>query len=221
MTTAAPPSEATSDELALALEAQEIAAALREGRPVSDARFDALYPKSHRRRSSVHWTPMEVALRASAMLAASPGGRILDVGSGSGKMCMIGALVSGAHWTGVEQDSAMVRVAARVARSLSIAERTSFVHADGLGLDWSPFGGIYLYNPFSEAALKTRPVDPSPRQAAFIHAVVAVEHKLAALQVGARVVTLHGFGGDLPPEFELAESVPMHKDELALWVRTH
>lgn len=197
-----------------------IAAALRGRGPVTDAAFDALYPTSHRRRSSVHWTPIAVALRASAMLAPAPGGRILDVGAGGGKMCIVGALTSGAHWVGVEQERAMVRVAERVARGLGVAAQTTFLHADALGLDWAPYGGIYLYNPFSEAALKTKPADPSPRQAAFITSVVAVEHKLTTLAIGARVVTLHGFGGDLPPAFELVESVPMHKDELALWIRT-
>jgi len=196
-----------------------IATALRQGMPVSDETFDALYPAPQQRRSLVHWTPIEVALRASAMLAAAPGGRILDVGSGTGKMCIIGALTSGAYWAGVEQDVAMVRVAQRVARSLEVEAQTGFVHANGLRLDWSSFGGLYLYNPFSEAVFDATEEDRMRREDAYIDAILEVEEKLATLQIDARVVTLHGFGGDMPAGFELAESVPIHDDELCLWIR--
>jgi SAM-dependent methyltransferase len=196
-----------------------ISLALRERTPISDEAFDGLYPRSQRQRSLVHWTPIQVALRASEMLGPSPGGRILDVGSGAGKMCIVGALTSGAHWTGVELDGEMVRAATRVARYLDADAQTSFLHADGLDLDWRPFGGIYLFNPFSEAVFRSGPEDPVLRQATYIHAVIEVEQKLETLQAGARVVTLHGFGGEMPRGFELVESVPMHEDCLCLWVR--
>ena len=196
-----------------------ISLALREGTPISDEAFDGLYPRSQRLRSHVHWTPIEVALRVSEMLAPSPGGRILDVGSGAGKMCIVGALTSGAHWTGVELSGEMVRAATTVARYLDAGAQTTFLHTDGLDLDWRPFGGIYLYNPFSEAVFSDGPEDPVLRQATYVHAVVEVEQKLETLQLGARVVTFHGFGGAMPPGFALTESVPMHEDSLCLWVR--
>jgi len=44
-----------------------------------------------------------------------------------------------------------------------------------------------------------------------------VERRLAAARPGTRVVTYHGFGGEMPPGFE---RVRRDADELSLWIRT-
>src|SRR3954452_18195742 len=65
--------------------------ALRSGAAVPDAEFDRLFPDELRDRSYLHWTPVEVAVRAAELLAPSPRGiRVLDVGAGVGKLCLIG-----------------------------------------------------------------------------------------------------------------------------------
>ncbi len=178
-----------------------------------------MYPTAQRHRSGAHWTPVEVALRVSAMLVDCPGGSVLDVGSGCGKMCAIGALTSTMRWVGVERDPGMVRTAIRIARELGIGDRTEFVEGDGLAVDWADHGGIYLYNPFAEAVFAAEGQTADEGQGAYGAAIEAVEAKLETLHVGARVVTLFGFGGDVPDSFELVERVPIHGDALSLWVR--
>ena len=75
-------------------EIAEIQSALRQRSPVPDEVFDQLYPRISRFRSSVHWTPVEVAIRVAELLDGAPGGQILDVGAGVGKACIIGALTT-------------------------------------------------------------------------------------------------------------------------------
>jgi SAM-dependent methyltransferase len=195
-----------------------IAAAIRDRIAVSDQMFDRLYPGRHRRRSREHWTPVEVAVRAAWMLADVPGGRVLDVGSGTGKACLIGALSTNVSWTGVERDEKMVAIARDVARTLGADVRASFIHGDAFSLDWTEFGGIYLFNPFSETLYDRGQKDPVLRHAAFVHAVLQVEEKLAMLRPGTHVVTLHGFGGNMPRAFVLAEEISIHGDALCHWV---
>ncbi|MBA3819849.1 MAG: class I SAM-dependent methyltransferase, partial [Deltaproteobacteria bacterium] len=112
--------------------------------PVEDEVFDALYPRIQRLRASVHWTPVRIALRVAELLAPAPGGHVLDVGAGVGKVCIIGALGTPLVWHGIERGGAMVRSARNVARRLGVADRTHFIEGDALTLDLAPFGGCYL-----------------------------------------------------------------------------
>src|SRR4051795_13047165 len=105
--------------------------ALARGEPVDDAALDAVFPDELRARSAVHWTPVAVARRAAAMLAPLAGHRILDVGAGVGKMCVIGAAVTRATWWGIEQDEAQVEAARHAAWALGVDGETRFVHGDG------------------------------------------------------------------------------------------
>ena len=194
--------------------------AVRAKSNISDEAFDRVYPMTHRQRSSVHWTPIDIGLQVAGLLVGVPGARILDVGSGVGKMCIVGALAGDAHWFGVERDRKMVRIAQRVASEIGVANRTSFIHEDGMDLDWSTFGGVYLFNPFAEEAFRKGAIDPLLGKATFIHQVLKVERRLATLRVGARVVTYFGFGGELPPGFELVTSIPARGDAVQLWIRT-
>lgn len=198
--------------------ARAIVDALRRRGGVSDDLFDQLFPAGERERSQVHWTPVEVALHAAAMLADAPGGAVLDVGAGVGKVCLIGALTSPARWTGVERSEAMVRIAQRIAVVLGVEHATAFVSGDAADLDWRPFGGIYLYNPFAESLFESTD-EPLERRVAYHHEVARIEEKLATLRRGAHVVTFHGFGGEMPPGFELVEATPMRGDVLVHWVR--
>src|SRR5262245_15321291 len=123
-------------------------AALRIRFPVDDAVFDRLYPDHVARLSGVHWTPVAVALRAAELLAPEAGMRGLDVGSGAGKLCCLGAIGRLGMWHGIERDPALVAVAIETARSLEVDRFTQFSAGDALASDWRRFDSLYLYNPF-------------------------------------------------------------------------
>lgn len=196
-----------------------IGTALRTGATIDDDTFDRVYPATHRHRSEVHWTPVDVALCVSRWFSRARSPEVLDVGAGVGKLCHVGALATNLRWTGVERDATMVRIADRVAYALGVGEGTRFTQGEALQLDWAPYGAVYLFNPFSEAVHARTRVDPLTRQAAYVNEVLCVERKLLTLEPGALVATYHGFGGEMPPEIEFVESVNAHAGLLELWIR--
>jgi hypothetical protein len=169
--------------------------------------FDRLLPDSLRHLSSTHWTPVRAAVRVASLLRVGSQMRVLDVGSGVGKVCAIGALSGEGTWVGVEQHAALVESATDLARSLGVARRTRFLQADAFSIDWSEFDALYFYNPFElERARDT---------------VGRVQRRLAAMPRSTRVVTLHGFGGVMPASYELLyhEVIPGVGLDLAMWIQ--
>ncbi|HEU4727980.1 MAG TPA: hypothetical protein VFT22_08835 [Kofleriaceae bacterium] len=185
---------------------------------VSDTELDQVFPDDLRDRSHLHWTPVAIAVRVAELLAPSPGDRVLDVGAGAGKLCLVGAIVTGATWWGIEQDAVLVAAANRAAWSLGVEHRTRFVHGDGSRLPWDEFGAFYFYNPFTTPMLAPH-ASPFLRYATIQNTLRRVEQRLATARVGARVVTYYGFGGKLPADYTLIAREPVGGDALELWVR--
>ncbi len=82
----------------------------------TNADFDHVYPDWVRSLSERHWTPVDVAERAAELLVTSAGVRVLDVGSGAGKFCIIGALTTEGKFCGIEQRAHLIDVAREAAR---------------------------------------------------------------------------------------------------------
>jgi cyclopropane fatty-acyl-phospholipid synthase-like methyltransferase len=195
-----------------------IASALRHGSPLADPMFDLIFPAEQRLRSWVHWTPIDVALRASALLAVRPGARVLDIGAGVGKLCLIGALTTDASWFGIELDANMVDAARAAAALLGVEQRATFVRADATLVEWDTVDSIYLFNPFAEG-LFAHASDPLERRDTYVAYVAAVQRRLHAAPGGTRVVTYFGFGGEMPPGYELVHRELARDDELCVWER--
>jgi predicted RNA methylase len=197
-----------------AVESIAIANALRTGLEVADELFDRIFPKPLRARSELHWTPVDVARVVAQLLA--PARHVLDVGAGVGKACLVGALASPCEWTGIERDPELVAVGNAAAVELGIDHRARLVQGEIAMADWSRFAGFYLYNPFGADLFATD--DPLRRRAAWRAEVELVERRLHAARAGTRVVTYHGFGGELAG-YRKASSQMLRESELALWIR--
>ena len=199
--------------------ADSIGAALRDHVAVPDEVFDQLYPALQRERSAVHWTPVAVAMRAAALLAPDTQ-RVLDVGAGVGKLCLVGALTQGpgTRWCGVEREPTMVRAATSAARWLRVSDTATFLAGDAASLDWNEFDAFYLYNPFAEALFAAN-VDPLSLHGNYVETVTFFVQRLAALRAGTRVVTYHGLGGAMPAGYTLTHREKAGEDELRLYVR--
>ena len=174
--------------------------ALRAGTPVSDLQFDALYPAHLRKLSFVHWTPVRVARRAAELLVDRPGTRVLDVGSGAGKLCIVGALTTQGCFVGVECRRALVEAGTDVVQRHGIP-RVELVHGDMNAVDFGAFDAFYFYNPFYERLMALSRSDEGSAETLRRHEreVSLVERRLAHAQADVRVVTFHGFGGVWPP----------------------
>lgn len=194
-------------------------AALRWRSAVPDRVFDRLYPAAVRRVSSVHWTPVAVALRAAEWLAPEAGARVLDVGSGPGKLCLIGAVARGGAWHGVERDPALVQVANAAAKLLDLERSTTFTTGEMELVNWRSFDSLYFYNPFAAILFGEAPFARDVRWSMLTDQIARTEAHLADLAVGTRVVTYEGFGGDMPGAYRLTDAEMIGDGYLALWVK--
>jgi hypothetical protein len=184
----------------------------------ADHEFDELIPSHLRHLSRVHWTPLHIAARATALLCAGPDTKILDVGSGIGKLCIAGALSYPAMWCGIESIEPLVIASRDLAKRIGADEHTRFLHGDALSVDWKPFDALYFYNPFEVGVVQR---DPTNEELDFRVHIACVERRLAGLDAGTRVVTLNGFGGAMPATYRLEhhEPIPGWGHELALWIQ--
>jgi predicted RNA methylase len=192
----------------LELDADALAALadLRAGRPVSDKALDRLYPQAIRDLSSKFWTPVDIARRAVRLLAPEGRGRVLDMGAGVGRVCLIGALTTeSATFTGVEHRENLVE-AGRKAIVAAGATRASMVHGTPADVSLADFDAVYFYAPFEENLLAPDwHIDESVRlnEARFREDVAFMEAAFRAAPIGIRIVTFQGFGGTMPSSYRL------------------
>ena len=187
----------------------------------SDLEFDTIYDERTRELSTQHWTPIQVAARAATLLTQLGATRILDIGSGAGKFCIVGALSTGAHFLGVERRQHLVQIASDVASRLGAA-RATFVQADVATFSFDGFDGVYLYNPFYEQISRLiQPIDATLERSedAYWHFVERTTEKLAAMAAPVAVVTFNGFGGTMPHGFTYLGDEPAGNDRLEMWLK--
>lgn len=193
---------------------------LRRGEAVDDDAFDALFPERIAALSRQHWTTVEVARRAAALLTDGlDGARVVDVGSGVGKFVLVAALVTRGHvFTGVERRRELHDVAQSLQDAHAI-EGVELVHGEAADVDFGAFDGFYFHNPFYEN------IDPSVRidddaslsRTRHTQEVLRMLGKIRAVRDGVRAVTHHGMGAAMPSSFRRVLVEPSRR--LEMWVK--
>jgi SAM-dependent methyltransferase len=188
---------------------------------VSDSVFDAtIYPQEMQELSKTHWTPIRVATEAVRMLATTERTRVLDVGSGCGKFCLVASLLSKGSFVGVEIRQNLYEIANRKKEKLQ-ADNVEFLLGDMSELNWTKFDAFYLYNPFYENVASYNLIDnaiPLTKEH-FSRYTATVTAQLRKCKVNTRVVTYHGFGGDMPNDYFCEETKKIGSGELNLWIK--
>jgi SAM-dependent methyltransferase len=200
---------------------EEIGSRLRAGRLVADADFDVHLGHSLRHLSDRHWTPVGVAARVARWLADCDGiSRVLDVGSGAGKFCVVGALCGELRFTGVEQRDELVAAARLLASRFGVDRRTEFVHGALEAIDFHAYDALYFFNPFGENLLPWMDrVDHSVElsHGRFQRDVEQVERLIDGMPLGSHMVTYNGYGGRVPDSFDLVTAKMAGSNLLRLW----
>lgn len=193
---------------------------VRTGAPVWNAQFDRMLPLCWRRFSVTQWTPVQVARRAAQLLVTGPESRVLDVGSGPGKFCLIGALATLGHFTGVEQRPRLVNFSRSLALRYGIP-RVDFVCANAGDLDWGRYNAFYFYNPFYENLDPDKKIDEDVELSPSLYDryIRMTQERLVQAAPGTRVVTFHGMGGDMPDGYERLVQEFQDIGFLDLWVK--
>jgi len=162
-------------------------------------------PPVARRASKMYWTPVRVARRAAEILNDLEVARVLDVGSGPGKFCVVaGARAPRISFVGIEHRPHLVAAAQSLAAAVGVANVT-FLLGDATGLPSAGFDAFYVFNSFAENAFSAdlqldQTVELTPVRR--VEDVMRVERWLATRPVGTVLLTYHGLGGPIPASYE-------------------
>lgn len=184
----------------------------------TDISFDILYPAHIQALSAMHWTPVDIAKKAAAFLN-TPGARVLDIGSGVGKFCLIaGTHFPQTRFTGVEQRQELHHYA-ELARDETDLGNVNFIHGNLTELDYENYDHFYFYNAFYENIEPDSRIDHAVRTSfelyeryqCFVHGM------LGAKKSGTRLVTYHARESQIPASYQRVENV-YHK-LLKMWIK--
>lgn len=192
---------------------------LKTGIDVSDTDFDTIYSENIRVVSETHFTPVEVAKIAAAYLVDKPGTKVLDIGSGAGKFCMIGAACTDGQFTGVERRRSLFQLSEILSKSHSL-DNTGFIHADIMEIEFLAFNAIYFFNSFYENLFQQEAIDDSVKLDRRSYAMYThfVREQLCKMPVGTRLATYFSYLNEVPLSYKVQAD---HFDgKLKLWEKT-
>ena len=160
---------------------------------ISDKSFDDCFPVEIERQSARHWAPAAIVKRAAKYLVHKPGIKVLDIGSGVGKFCVIGAACNNGFFTGVEQRENLCLLAANAAQRFNVTN-VKFIHANVTQVDFNQYNAFFFYNAFYENVEPDGAIDTSvDLNASLYHEYTAqLTDKLLAMPKGTRLVTYWG-----------------------------
>ncbi|WP_394841804.1 class I SAM-dependent methyltransferase [Pendulispora brunnea] len=201
---------------------EQILQTLRCGGEVEDEDFDAYLPPGPRLASRQYWTPVAVASLAAQWLSRAGARHVLDVGSGCGKLCVVGAIVSELAFVGLEHRLNLVRIARKLAHRFGVDDRATFRHGALVDVPFEEFDALYFYNPFGEnvfAEAEHLDTNVALTPERFQDDIRLMEAVLERMPVGSRIVSYHGFGGRIPDAYELTCSERARTGTLRLWTK--
>ncbi len=168
--------------------------------------FDKIYPKLYQEHSARHFTPVNIAIKAVKLLVDKPTDKILDIGSGVGKFCCIGAAVTDAQFYGVEKRKTLTNLSNKIKRLYKL-KNAHFINNDFTTLDFKKFDGIYFFNSFHEQLDETCVLDETSKVSLQEYKKYheALMEKLNECKSGTRLVTYYTFKNKIPSSFQFID----------------
>jgi SAM-dependent methyltransferase len=183
-----------------------------------DTVFDYLYPEHIRELSQMHWTPLNIARKASEFLA-QPNTTVLDIGSGVGKFCITaGFHHPGTLFYGVEQRKELFDFAEIAKKQLDLPN-VKFIHGNLMELDFRAFDHFYFYNAFYENIEPGSRIDYAVRTSFELYNYYSrfVFKMLDEKATGTRLVTFHGTEKQVPPSYQFVDN--SYSSVLKMWIK--
>ena len=178
--------------------------------------FDQLLSPAFKKVGDIHWTPTAIVVKAAKWLGENSESKVLDIGSGVGKFCMVGAGVSEAHFTGVELRKNLVDEANKIKEELGL-KKVSFLNQNITTVSFKEYDAFYFYNPFCE---HTAVADWIDKKADISLEKLAeyenhIYDELAKKEKGTKLVTYLSASFNLPESYFAVEI--LNDGDLVFW----
>lgn len=180
---------------------------LRKNIEIEDSTFNMLYSTRIRRLSERHWTPVAIAKVAADYLVDKPNKKILDIGAGAGKFCLVGAASTKGVFYGVEQRASLIKLSKKIAEKHQV-ENVEFIHSNITDISFSDYDAFYFYNSFFENIDTSCPIDKNivPKNELFLSYSNYVRDQLNKTPKNTRLVTYWSTWEEIPESFDLEYS---------------
>lgn len=175
--------------------------------PVKDTEFDMIYPAPIRKMSKRHFTPVEVAIKASQLLMTKPKQKILDIGSGVGKFCFVASSVTEAQYTGVDYRKNLVDLCKKITEKERF-KNVHFIHKNILKVDFAKYDGFYFFNAFQEQIDKTAKMDNEVETSLENFKIFSeyLKTQFEKMPDGTRIVTYYVNSTQIPSTYRLVST---------------
>jgi SAM-dependent methyltransferase len=189
---------------------------LKNNVAVFDEEFDAIFPEDVREHSNRHFTSVFIAQQAAAFLTEEGAKTILDIGSGTGKFCLVASALSKAQFTGVEHRTYYVEIGNDCAKQFGLLN-CKFIADTILNIDFSNYDAFYIFNPFLEAKDPSAQMDETLKVGLKEYETYSayVYKQFDSLRVGTRIASYWTSKTQFPPSFQLVKSA--FGDTLTFW----
>lgn len=172
-----------------------------------DEDFDQVYAPPIKELSNRHWTPIHVVKRATDFLCYKENQKILDVGSGVGKFCTVGALLKrDSFFYGVEYRKKFIEISDQIKTDYRM-KNAFFIHKDFTELDFTHFDGVYFFNSFHERIDADCIIDDYSEFSydAYKKYTQDLFLKLNSMAEGTRLVTYHTEDIYIPYDYRIVD----------------
>ncbi|CDT17343.1 MULTISPECIES: methyltransferase domain-containing protein [Sphingobacterium] len=178
--------------------------ALRSDVNVDDSTFNDLYPPNIKKLAQRHWTPVDVAKMAANYLVQHPNDKVLDIGAGAGKFCLVGASCTAGKFYGVEQRQSLVQISNEIAQKHAI-DNVEFIHANIDQISFADYDAFYFYNSFYENMDTSCPIDHDiiPDKELYHAYTEYLRKQLVQMPIGTRIVSYWSGWDEIPTSFDL------------------
>jgi hypothetical protein len=177
---------------------------LKKNIDIEDSAFNMLYSTRIRRLSERHWTPVAIAKIAADYLVDKPNKKVLDIGAGVGKFCLVGAASTKGIFYGVEQRASLTKLSKKIAEKHNV-ENVEFIHSNITDISFSDYDAFYFYNSFFENIDTSCPIDKIvvPNSELFLSYSNYVRDQLNKTPKYTRLVTYWSTWEEIPESFDL------------------
>jgi len=178
---------------------------LRIQKNISDDEFDGIYPFDIRELSKQHWTSVFVAKISSDYFCNRKPVKVLDIGSGVGKFCFVGAtLHPTSEYHGIDIRQKFIDISNTLKNEHAVPN-VSFFHQDVLQMDFSGYDAIYFFNSFQEKIDASTIIDRDSEVSVEMYIAYTnhIFNELNKVPVGTKLVTYYSEDFNVPNSFKL------------------